>query len=453
MIKKISLAIAAFCFVGFMDAQETRTLSLSEAIQYALQNKAEATKANLDVRKGDAQIMQAKAGALPKITASSSTTYNPLLQTNVLPGEMFGLPAGQVVEVAFGQKWVSSNMLQLSQTLFNQSVFTGLKAAKSTKEFYILNKELTDEQIIDKVSNTYYQVYKADQMLDNLDSNLSISEKTIKIIKGLYDAGLAKKIDYDRSIVGINNIKANKQQLINQKTISENTLKFIIGMPIEQGIELPENTFDASILPEETTSTDFINDRTEVKVLNKQLELLEWQKKATVAEFYPTAGLTASYGWLGQGKKFPWWNGKDNGVYWSDMSSIGLNINIPIFNGFATKAKVELNQIDIEKAQTDLKDTQLALNMAHKNALSSLNNSLIAINTQQENLHLAEEVLSNTRSNYQYGLATLNDLLDSERDLADAKNNLTASKLDYKLAEIEYLKSQGKLKTLNGNTQ
>lgn len=100
----------------------------------------------------------------------------------------------------------------------------------------------------------------------------------------------------------------------------------------------------------------------------------------------------------------------------------------------------------------DLKETQLSLDMAYENALSSLRNSQIAIENQETNLKLAEDVLSNTRSNYQYGLATLNDLLDAERDLADAKNNLTSSKLDYKLAEIEYLKSQGKLKTLNGNT-
>ena len=149
----------------------------------------------------------------------------------------------------------------------------------------------------------------------------------------------------------------------------------------------------------------------------------------------------------------PWFNTQYPDAFWSDMAAVGLNINIPIFNGFATKSKIQLNQIEIDKAKADLKDTQLALDMAHKNAVSSLNNSLIAIETQEENLKLAEEVLSNTRSNYQYGLATLNDLLDSERDLSDAKNNLTSSKLDYKLAEIEYLKSQGKLKTLNGNIQ
>ena len=176
MIKKISLAIAAFCFVGLSYAQDTKVLTLSEAISYALQNKVEATKANLDIAKGDAQIAQVKASAFPKVDVVSSTTFNPILQ------EMMFTMEGNTIKARMGQKWQSSNVVQVSQVLFNQSVFTGLKAAKSTKEFYVLNKELTDEQIVDKVANTYYQVYKADQMLENLDDNLNISSETVKII-------------------------------------------------------------------------------------------------------------------------------------------------------------------------------------------------------------------------------------------------------------------------------
>jgi outer membrane protein len=43
--------------------------------------------------------------------------------------------------------------------LFDQSVFTGLKAAKSTREFYQINAQLTEEQVIERVANAYYQVY------------------------------------------------------------------------------------------------------------------------------------------------------------------------------------------------------------------------------------------------------------------------------------------------------
>lgn len=427
--------------------QQVQRLTLSEAISHALEHKAEAEKARLDIRKGDAQIAEVRSNALPNLSFNSNTSYNPLLQETVLPGEMFGAP-GQQVKVAFGQKWTSSNMVQLTQVLFNQSVFTGLKAARSTKEFYILNAALTEEQIIEKVANAYFQVYQAEQMLDNAKNNLAITTQTIKIIEGLYDAGLARKIDLDRTVVARNNVNSGVHQLENTLDLAENTLKFMIGMPMNQEIELPEQTFDPAVLPDRTVNFD---DRTEIKLMDKKLELLQWQKKATIAEYYPTAALSANYGFLGQGENMPWWNGRENGVFWSDLASIGLNIRIPIFNGFATKSRVELNQIEIEKAEADLRETYLGLDLSHKNALVQLDNNMTMITTQEGNVDLAEQVLANTRSNYQHGLATLNDILDAERDLTEAKNNLTKAKLDYKLAEINLLKSQGKLRTLNEN--
>lgn len=444
-MKKI---IFGFVFCGaLLSGQQVQRLTLSEAISHALEHKAEAEKARLDIRKGDAQIAEVRSNALPNLSFNSNTSYNPLLQETILPGEMFGAP-GQQVKVAFGQKWTSSNMVQLTQVLFNQSVFTGLKAARSTKEFYILNAALTEEQIIEKVANAYFQVYQAEQMLDNAKNNLAITTQTIKIIEGLYDAGLARKIDLDRTVVARNNVNSGVHQLENTLDLAENTLKFMIGMPMDQEIELPEQTFDPAILPDRTVNFD---DRTEIKLMNKQLELLQWQKKATIAEYYPTAALSANYGFLGQGENMPWWNGKENGVFWSDLASIGLNIRIPIFNGFATKSRVELNQIEIEKAEADLRETYLGLDLSHKNALVQLDNNMTMITTQEGNVDLAERVLANTRSNYQHGLATLNDILDAERDLTEAKNNLTKAKLDYKLAEINLLKSQGKLRTLNEN--
>lgn len=443
MINKVKLmGLAAVLFQGMVLAQDSKTLTLSEAISHALEHKADAEKARLNIRKGDAEIAEVKANALPKISAVSSTTYNAILQEMVIPS--FVNP-NETMKLVMGQKWTSSNGVQLQQVLFNQSVFTGLKAAKSTKEFYIINAQLTEEQLIEKVATAYYQVYQAEQMLKNIEDNLDITERTVGIIKGLYDAGLAKKIDYDRTTVALNNVKASRQQLVNSVALSENALKFMIGMPMEQDIDLPNATFEPSHLV--SNEADF-SQRTELKVLNKQLELLEWQKKASIAEYYPTATLTANYMWYGQGKKMPWFNGQSNGVYWSDISAIGLNINIPIFSGFAIKSKVEKNQIEIEKAQADLRETQLSLDLAYKNAVSQLENSAITISTQESNVKLAEEVVANTRANYKHGLATLNDILDADRDLIDARNNLTKAKLDYKLAEIELLKSQGKLRDL-----
>ena len=433
MIKWKKLAIGIFSVASTL-AYSQQTVTLKQAIEFALQNKADALKAKLDITNADAKILEAKAGALPKVTGSTNITYNPIIQEIALGGQTFKM----------GQPWVAVAGVQLQQALFNQQVFIGLKAAKSTKEFYQLNANLTEEQIIERVSNAYFQVFTAQEQKNTLESSYSSTEKVRNVIKSLYDNGLSKKIDLDRTNVNLTNIETNIKQSNNGITQAENALKFYMGMPIETKIQLVQE--DMAVTPhllDETVNTD---ERTEVKVLLKNKELLEYQKKATIANYYPTVNLTANYNWQGLGEKFPLTNGSSKGVMWSDYSAIGLGINIPIFNGFATKAKVQQNQIDIDKLEIDIKDTKLGLDQAYQNAKAQIENSLATLESQKANVKLAEDVLADTKSNYQYGLATLTDLLDAENSLVQAKNNYTRAILDYKIAEVQYYKSKGELK-------
>ena len=433
MIKWKKLAIGIFSVASTL-AYSQQTVTLKQAIEFALQNKADALKARLDITNADAKILEAKAGALPKVTGNANITYNPIIQKIALGGQTFKM----------GQPWVAVAGVQLQQALFNQQVFIGLKAAKSTKEFYQLNANLTEEQIIERVSNAYFQVFTAQEQKNTLESSYSSTEKVRNVIKSLYDNGLSKKIDLDRTNVNLTNIETNIKQSNNGITQAENALKFYMGMPIETKIQLVQE--DMAVTPhllDETVNTD---ERTEVKVLLKNKELLEYQKKATIANYYPTVNLTANYNWQGMGEKFPLTNGSSKGVMWSDYSAIGLGINIPIFNGFATKAKVQQNQIDIDKLEIDIKDTKLGLDQAYQNAKAQIENSLATLESQKANVKLAEDVLADTKSNYQYGLATLTDLLDAENSLVQAKNNYTTAILDYKIAEVQYYKSKGELK-------
>jgi outer membrane protein len=428
MTKWTKIIVCAVILMStFTKLAAQQTITLKEAIEFALQNKADAKKATLSVKNSDYQIMEAKAGALPKINGQANLTYNPILQKSALPGAIFGAP-GTTILVPFGQKWIAVGGVNLTQALFNQQVFVGLKAAKSTKEFYQLNASLTEEQIIERVSTAYFQVFTVKEKLKTLESSYESTEKARNIIKSLFDNGLAKKIDLDRTNVNLTNISTVITQNKNAVTQAENALKFYMGMAINTSIEVvPADMEVTPHLLDETVSTD---NRTEIKILTKTKELLEYQKQADEAEFYPTASLNAGYNWQGQGSRFPLTNGSSNGVNWSDYSTISLGVRIPIFNGFATKAKVAEAQIDIEKNNADIADRKLALDLDYQNA----------------NVTLAESVLSNTKSNYQYGLATLTDLLDAENSLVQAKNNYTNAVLDYKIAEIQYYKSQGDLK-------
>ena len=447
MKKIITSALLCLSVMSFAQQKE---LTLKDAIRYALENKADAEKARLEVTKSEYKIQEVRANALPNISASGGMVYNPKLQATYIDASTFafpGMPASnEPIKMEMGQKWSANAEAKLTQVLFNQSVFMGLKAARTTREFYMLNQQLTENEIIEKVAQAYYQVYQTRQTLENIESNLALTEKTANVVKGLNQSGLSKKIDVDRTTVAVNNLKSARQQALNGVQLSENALKYMIGMPMNEVITLPKEGFEANYdLAFEKGNS---NTRIELQVLEKQKQLLDLNTKVQRAALYPSLALQATYGYLSMGPKTPIIYGKKDKVYGADYSAITLGVNIPIFSGFGTRAKIHQAQIESQALEATLKDTRLAMDLAYENAHSRLTNNLLTIDSQKENVKLAEEVLLNTQNNYQQGLASLTDLLEAERSLSDAKNNYTNALLDYKLAEIQLLKSQGKLETM-----
>ena len=439
------IVLIFLCSIGFSVNAQVKTLTLKDALTYALQNKADARKSKLQVENSEYQIQEIRSRALPQIAANGSLTYNPIIQTTVIDGAGFGQP-GTTIQAAFGQKWTSGAGVSLSQTLFDQSVFTGLRAAKSTREFYQINDQLTEEQVIERVANNYYSVYVQRERLILLDSNYVNTTKVRDIVKGQFDNGLAKKIDLDRIVVKMSNIDTERQQIKNQIALQENALKFYMGMPIETVIEIPKEEFE--VVPAALTEVPNTENRTEYLLLKKQEELLVYNKKAVEAGYYPTLSLVAGYNYIGQGPNMPWFAKPSDGVYWSDYSAIGLNLHVPIFTGFGTRAKVRQADVEIRSLQEDIKDTKLSLDLDYRNAMAQIENNLITIQNQKENMRLASEILSNTKNNYLQRLASLTDLLDAENASLEAQNNYTRAVLNYKIAEVALIKSKGELKTL-----
>jgi outer membrane protein len=450
-IKRIrnSIVVASLLLLGVsVEAQAPVELKLKDAIQYALEANQNARKAKLDIENAQYQIDEVRARALPQVSGSGAITYNPILPLSALPGELAGQP-GTTLFVAFGQKWNSNIGISVNQTLFDNSVFTGLKAAKTTQEFYRMNAQLTDEQIIEQVATMYYQVLVQRQQIGVIDSTIRNVERVHEVLKSLLENGLAKKIDVDRIAVNLSNLKSRKQQLLNGVSLLENQLKFYMGMPIQTAISIPDQVLE-NIQPKAVASgeTMDIAGRTEIQVLRTQETLLQYQKQSFKSANMPTLSLGGSYSYNGLGNQFPVFKGASSGVNWFQVGAVNLNLRIPIFNGGGTKAKVKQADIAIRKLNEDIAYTQLALNLTYENAKTQINNSIITLYTQKENVMLAEEVYRNTQNNYNNGLATLTDLLNAENSLTEAQNNYSTALLDYKLSEIQLIKSQGSLKTL-----
>ncbi|RYF18027.1 MAG: TolC family protein [Flavobacteriales bacterium] len=416
-------------------------LTLKDALTFALQQNTKVRKSKLDIEGGRYKVQEVRAQALPQLSGNVGLTYNAIIGQQVVD---FG---GQLQTLKFGQKWNSTAGVQLSQQLFNQQVFTGLQAARSSEEYYNLTSQLTEEQILELVANNYYQVLVNREQLNVIDKNIKNVKVIEKIINNQFQNGLAKKIDVDRIKVNLTNLETQREQTSNAITQLENQLKFSMGMPVNNEIILPATELtEVTQLPVFSDSISLAN-RTEIKLLNNQDKLLSLQRKAYVAEYYPSLALTGNYTYSSQSNSFDFLSTNASAIGFGS-SAIGLTLKVPIFNGFLTRSKVRQADVDIAKAKEDRKETTNSLNMAYENAKIQLRNSLNTIRAQKKNAELADEIYRSTQNNYNNGLASLTDLLDTESSLTEAQNSYTQALLNYKIAEIQLIKSNGNIKSL-----
>lgn len=445
MISRIKMVKLMLLLLGVTSlpqlALAQQQITLGDALTFALQNNTKVRKARLDIDGGKYKVDEVRAQALPQITGNVGLTYNPII------GQLVANIGGQTQSFKMGQNWNSTAGVQLSQQLFNQQVFTGLQAAKSSEEYYNLTAQFTEEQIIELVANNYYQVLVNREQLNVVDNNIKNVKVIEKIIANQYQNGLAKKIDVDRIKVNLTNLETQREQTLNAITQLENQLKFSMGMPVTSPIVLPATELtEVKKLPIFTDAIALTN-RTEIKLLDNQDKLLWLQRKAYVAEYYPSLSLTGNYTYSSQSESFDFLNSHASAIGFGS-SAIGLTLKVPIFNGFLTRSKIRQADVNIQKAKEDRIETTNALNLAYENAKIQLTNSLNTINAQKKNADLAQEIYKSTQNNYNNGLASLTDLLDTESSLTQAQNSYTQALLNYKIAEIQLIKSNGNIKSL-----
>lgn len=446
------LAALAVCFMLLplpTIAQGFLQLDLKAALSYALKANQQARKARMDVENTEHQIAEVRSRALPQLNGAAGVTNNPLLQKSALPNIFGPNPnPNETILVAFGQKWNANAGVTLSQAIFDKSVLTGLDAARASREFFRLSMVLTEEQVIEQVAINYYQVLVQRQQLHVLDTTIANTERVYDVLRGQFESGLARKIDVDRMSVNISNLKSQRQQLSNGLSLLENQLKFYMGMPINTPVEIVNGSTAKPELDAAFMETVPLKDRTEFKLLKQQERLLRLQKQAFEAEYYPSLALSGNYAYMGLGQRFPLFRGPSNGVNWFGVSSVSLNLRVPLFNGFATRSRVRQASVGLRKLQEDIDNTSLALDLAFENAKTQIKNSIVTLQAQEKNVRLAGDVYTNTQNNYNNGLATLTDLLNAETSLMEANNNYATAMLHYRLAEIQLIKSQGKLTSL-----
>ncbi|HEY9259069.1 TolC family protein [Chitinophaga sp.] len=450
-MKRLKLTLVLLLGIGVYNGYAQTQLTLQEALKFALSNNKQLAKTRMDEEMGKYKTQEVRSQALPQLNGNASYTDNLMLQKSLIPGAVFGKPPDSSILVAFGVKYNATVGAELNQQIFNKAVFTGLKAAQAGEEYYKIQTEQSVENVIYNVSQLYYQLLVTQEKVITINSNIEKLTQLVSATKSQFDNGLAKKIDLDRIKVNLTNNLTQRTQLLNQYATQTNNLKRVMGMPLQTMFLLPPASLkDIENKASGVLQYDDMNlsNRTEYKLLKKQEELQLFQKKAYLAEYYPSLSLFGRYSYNGMSQQYAFSKDPSNSTSWFGAAAIGVSLKIPIFDGFGRRSKVNQQNVTLRQLGKQLEDTELSLSADYENAKLMVRSNLSTIGTQKENMDLANEVYYSTQNNYKLGLAGLTDLLNAETSLADAQNSYNEALLQYKLAELEIIKSKGGLKDL-----
>jgi outer membrane protein TolC len=152
--------------------------------------------------------------------------------------------------------------------------------------------------------------------------------------------------------------------------------------------------------------------------------------------------LTGSYSRLAQRDKFNFFKGNED---WFTTTYIGLQINVPIFDGFAKDSRIKQAKLTLAKTQNSIADLKNQINMEVDSSRISISNALIALDEQKNNMQLAEQVYNQTKLKYEQGLGSNLEVTNADTELRAAQNNYFSALYDVIVARVNYLKAIGKL--------
>lgn len=421
--------------------QEELKLDLKTSIELGLQKHPNIEIYENNIRKAQQSKKEALSAYLPQVNAELGIDDNIKLPVQIIPEGTFG-PGSPEQEVAFGMKYNSSMVVQLNQTIYNQSYIQGIKAAKPNTELAKLQQEKNEEEIIYDISRSYFQILVAKKQLELLNNNKKRFEKILEVTTLQAEQGVAKKVDVKQVQVNLNNILSQITLIERNIQLAENTLKFNMGIPQNTKIVLNDEDRWLKKPKNNRIHNEFLlKDNYDYKMLDQQIRLYEIQSKVIRDQAIPSLSAFARYGASGFSQDL-------NKAFdpLRDFSTIGVKLSWSIFTGLRRDAQYKTAKINIENAKINQRFTEQALRLEFENADAQIQRAQKSIYTNEINMDLAEEVYDNTRLQHREGLASLSDLLNAELAYREAQTNYITSLLDLYLASLDVEKANGKLK-------
>lgn len=423
--------------------EEVLSLSLQKARQYAHDHSVEMKTARTDLKIAEKQIWEITATGLPQIDASMGYQYYFDIPTSLVPAEFFGGQPGEFAEIQFGIEQNLNATATVSQLIFDGSYIVGLRAARIFKELANQNLKRSELEVRNRVTETYLLALLSSENLSIIEQNLTNLKHTLAETEELFKAGFTDAINVDQLKLTVANLQNYISNLQRQKTITENLLKFQMGVDIDKSIAFTDSLEElfSNISPEATGAIDFEPERhIDYKVMLSQQNMDFMAMRREQSFSLPRLSASYTYQQMAMRNEF---NFFESGLPWFPTSFFAVNLNIPVFSSGYRTSRVQQARLALEKSKLATDQVAQSLKLQMQQATAEFNSALEKYGSEKDNLSLAQRILQRTTIMHREGLAT-------SLELTQASDQLLATQANYLNALFELLNARNNIEKARG---
>ena len=422
MRKIITLFIGIFLGANSI-AQENSSLSLQQAVDYALVNSYTAINATRDIDAAKRKKWETTTIGLPQISAKLDYQNWIKQQVSLIPAEFFGGNEGEFAEIAFGTKHNMNATATLKQLIFDGSYLVGLQAAKTYLKISKNAKEKTELGIREAVINAYGNVLLSEESILILKRNIQSLEKTLNETNQIYLNGFIEEESVEQLKITLSSVKSQLSRTEKLKNIAYKMLNITLGIDINTSVKLTdtlntlaEKHIDLGLLSSNLTIENHIDYKI-AKNTEKSNELL---MKLEQSRALPTLSSFVNFGYAGFAEDFDFLQKEQK---WFDSSLLGVSLEIPIFSSLARNSRTQQAKIELEKSRTNLTEIEQKLLLQLEATKTEYNYSIEEFETSKQNLALAERIEKKQQIKFFEGISTSFELAEAQRQLYTMQQN------------------------------
>lgn len=423
----------------------SQKMDLNYVLQYALSHNYDYKKAKLEKSISYEKTYEILTAGFPKVTGSIGYQNLFIPNTSVVKGESFGQP-GKLVPLQFGIQNNATVGASVQQLIFDGRYLVGVQAREAVKKLADVQVKMSERDVKVLVMNSFYQAVIAEQSIAQLQSSKEVVDKLYSDAQKVYKQGMIEELDVERLQYNVKTLDNTINTLKTQSELASMALKLNMGYPLDSNLSLVYSTNDFESQKASSQKLMLMNqykfqNREEFKLLEESIKLKKYDIKQTKAGYLPSVYGAFNYGYQAMRTDFSFFSGGD----WYQYGNFGINISIPIFDGFTRKSQVSQLNLGLEKLNIEREQLNNAMKLQAINSQLSLQNALEDYENQNNILKLSEKIERKTQIKYKEGIGSSYEFATAQNDRIQQYLKLLQSRLNVLMKFTEFQKASGNL--------